>query len=608
MPHVEKYTQAQAGLILAHDLRAKSTSFRSADPQLEKNNLYFINCGYGLKQVRDESKIMLSQAREVQKKILDATPHAKRKDLVTIAEWVITCPKELRQEEQVPFLHAAMRFVEKRYGSHNVVAAAMHLDEPMAQPHLQITFVPVDKKGRVCARNVLTRKELQQFHPDLEKAMSKELGREIHILRENDNRTKVSKPLSQFKAETLKQEAECQMKKVATEKVKLDDEKKEIDKKTKELSSRENEINKKLDAAEKLADESASNKINEYQQLSFWARLKSSPIDFVYSVSKDLVKATSVREEKLNSRENELAKKSRDLDTRKRELDEKENEIEEKAKELNKRQSDLEKAEAAAKLKQEQQEKVLSEQSEIERSKLEKAAAAVKREQDQREKELAEQEITIREFVIAALSDRRKSEEENKAASESLEAVKKIETMIITEKNELEILKKERASWLPVEQANKQYAAEQKKANKNFNNYISAKKEAAQKNNVIFELRTKLSQIETNQNDVESLSTALKSEQTSRESAEASLKNITDYTKRLRSELRVKNQRLSLLKRYLSEDDKAIFKAYESQSEEKRAQTTLPTKFEEIKPSDEAIRQAKNSLKRPQTQTKDLTR
>lgn len=326
MPHVEKYTQAKINLILAHDLRAKNTEFRSADSSLEYKNIYYVNNGEELIQVRDEPKKMLSAARKYQEQLLQNTPHAKRKDLVTLGEWIVNCPKDIPQNDQIKFLKSSIEFVSERYGSRNIVSAAVHLDEPNAMPHLHITVVPVDKKGRICARNVFTRQELQHFHPDLERHASRALGYPVHILKDEDERSKVSLPLSQYKIKTKSEE---------------------LDKKEKALEKQSEEVAEKLETAENTvsnarisAMSAASARLENYEKTSALKRFFSDPRPFVRDMVVELEtaaeldrKAMDQREKELEIRELELEAEADDLRKEKDFREQEEYELEQRMKE-----------------------------------------------------------------------------------------------------------------------------------------------------------------------------------------------------------------------------------------------------------------------------------
>lgn len=150
------------------------------------------------------------------------------REINTMAGWIVSCPKELTtREEQDAFFRTTEDFLEQRYGRENVVQAIVHYDEGKREPvldpqtgepqrddqgkmitrlvcgspHLHFEFIPVRKidHGRehakqkydhrtdeydekVCADDVLTRKELRRFHPDLQAYLDKHLPFEAKVL------------------------------------------------------------------------------------------------------------------------------------------------------------------------------------------------------------------------------------------------------------------------------------------------------------------------------------------------------------------------------------------------------------------------------------------
>lgn len=96
-----------------------------------------------------------------------------RNDVKTMAGWIVTAPQDLAPERYDDFFCTTYDFLANRYGEENIVQAIVHDDEG-GQPHLHFCFVPVveDKKHeqgyKVCANDVLDRRELRNFHPDLQ--------------------------------------------------------------------------------------------------------------------------------------------------------------------------------------------------------------------------------------------------------------------------------------------------------------------------------------------------------------------------------------------------------------------------------------------------------
>lgn len=123
----------------------------------------------------------------------------KRADVNTLAGWVVTAPAELDTNEQLrEFFEETATFLTQRYGSENVISITCHFDEGkmehvkdrwggymkdengnvkkklvLGRPHMHFLFIPVaeDKKHKqgkkICAKSVLTRIDLQNFHTDL---------------------------------------------------------------------------------------------------------------------------------------------------------------------------------------------------------------------------------------------------------------------------------------------------------------------------------------------------------------------------------------------------------------------------------------------------------
>lgn len=128
-----------------------------------------------------------------------------RSDLNTMAQWVVTAPREIESYTDIKrFLEAVFDFLCERYGPENVISCEAHFDEGkteklkdrwtgnvikdkngkpkrrlvLGRPHLHFSFIPVvpDKKPKhnangfyekICANDLLNPIELQHFHQDL---------------------------------------------------------------------------------------------------------------------------------------------------------------------------------------------------------------------------------------------------------------------------------------------------------------------------------------------------------------------------------------------------------------------------------------------------------
>lgn len=115
----------------------------------------------------------------------------KRADVKTMAGWVVTAPKDLPVSLQRDLFTKVKDFFDGRYGRENCVSATVHMDEA-GRPHLHYGFIPVSN-GRICAKEVLTKTELRNLHPQLQSFLRKEgLPANVHtgITREQGgNRT-----------------------------------------------------------------------------------------------------------------------------------------------------------------------------------------------------------------------------------------------------------------------------------------------------------------------------------------------------------------------------------------------------------------------------------
>lgn len=103
-----------------------------------------------------------------------------RKDAVRMCACVLTLPRDVRAGDDGTFFDAAYRFLAGRYGEGNIVSAVVHRDE--TQPHLHYAWVPVTHDGRLCAKDVVDRADLQTLHPDLNAAVDAALGYHVSVV------------------------------------------------------------------------------------------------------------------------------------------------------------------------------------------------------------------------------------------------------------------------------------------------------------------------------------------------------------------------------------------------------------------------------------------
>lgn len=118
-----------------------------------------------------------------------------RKDSTRFVDTLITASPEFFKgksiKETAAFFQRAADFLIQRVGKENIISAVVHMDEKT--PHLHLTFVPLTKDNRLCAKEILGgRADLSrwqddfyshmiQAYPDLERGESaRETGRK-HI-------------------------------------------------------------------------------------------------------------------------------------------------------------------------------------------------------------------------------------------------------------------------------------------------------------------------------------------------------------------------------------------------------------------------------------------
>lgn len=169
MAHVQKFTKGHVQGLSIH-LERKTNNHSNKDIDVTRSHLNYDLCtkpGDTLTRLKDRLKHV----------------HCfNRADVKVCADWVVTLPeplKELPAHAQRRFFEATYAFLTHRYGGEqNVLSANVHNDE--TTPHLHFAFVPVvfDKKKqceKVSAKEVLTRKDLQDFHPALDTFLKQEI-------------------------------------------------------------------------------------------------------------------------------------------------------------------------------------------------------------------------------------------------------------------------------------------------------------------------------------------------------------------------------------------------------------------------------------------------
>lgn len=159
MAHVMKFTKASCGHMFAHfDRKAEHISNENLDR--ERTHL---NYNLATHQTMDQGEFVRKRCAEV---------HCQnRKDVNVMATWVVTVP-----------MHFA--FVPVKHG----------FKEDKKNPDISTEY------RKVSAKEVLNRRELQAFHPALQRYVERELGHEVSIL--NEATKEGNKSIEELKRQT----------------------------------------------------------------------------------------------------------------------------------------------------------------------------------------------------------------------------------------------------------------------------------------------------------------------------------------------------------------------------------------------------------------------
>jgi len=138
------HTFGQIGGLGKHLERERTTL--NADPELTWLNEHIVGSGNWIADV----KARLAVAPIVRKNAVLAIEYM----LTASPEWFAdgANSKELAQRRDA-WRDASMAWLRENHGTENVVAAILHRDE--TTPHIQALVVPIDDRGRLCARAFL---------------------------------------------------------------------------------------------------------------------------------------------------------------------------------------------------------------------------------------------------------------------------------------------------------------------------------------------------------------------------------------------------------------------------------------------------------------------
>ncbi len=199
MAHVKKFTKGAATRILEHCERVKD--------ETGKYRKYNSGSNIDDAKTKDNYSFLLNgkspSGKERLNEILAQTYVMNRKDVIVMADWVVSLPKDFQGDEH-SFFQACAAFVVRRYGKDSFVGGWVHKDE--STPHIHLCFVPRvydEKKDRwkVNAKTLLDRRELGDFQKSLEADLiSKGLVKKGQILNGVTKSTGGNKTIPELKA------------------------------------------------------------------------------------------------------------------------------------------------------------------------------------------------------------------------------------------------------------------------------------------------------------------------------------------------------------------------------------------------------------------------
>ena len=214
MAHVAKFAGPVALAEIGHCARTEKNANKNVDRDRTPENTYL----FPMDTPRGDQVVLETYQEDVadryKDRMKDVYVYGNRPDINTLCSLVVTCPREITDRaEQDKVMKAAVRFAADQVGAENVVAGCVHRDEPKAQPHVHVLFIPVvhdAKKDRdkVAANKIVTKKWLRELHPALSRYVSRELGREISMTSGITRELGGNRSISQLRYDTAEEAAE----------------------------------------------------------------------------------------------------------------------------------------------------------------------------------------------------------------------------------------------------------------------------------------------------------------------------------------------------------------------------------------------------------------
>lgn len=190
MASFEKYKSNQAKFVYNHGCRKSLSRDKHVDPSLSYLNYSFVSRDFSYLAER-----------------LAALSCSKRKDVNVMAELIVTLPKDFDGSSR-EFFEKVYEFCRLKYKEDNIIYAAVHCDEPKAEKHIHVGFVPTyydsKKKKAVVSYDRCVHRQLDKFHPQLSDFLQKHFGYDVGVL--NGATKDGNKSVDQLKTESALRE------------------------------------------------------------------------------------------------------------------------------------------------------------------------------------------------------------------------------------------------------------------------------------------------------------------------------------------------------------------------------------------------------------------
>ncbi len=189
---VQKFNKSEVGHMLTHYERGCSHYSNDNIDSTRTNMNYNLAPDRGISQ------------SDYLKKMLDNIYHSNKKDLILLADWSITAPKDLDSSSYKDFFQLSYEFCCNRYGhiagfdnpEDICISAYVHMDE--MTPHMHFAFCPIKKyedgSQKFRCKDVICRADLKSFHKELEYYLNKN-GVRCKLLNGNTIRDKYGRAL-----------------------------------------------------------------------------------------------------------------------------------------------------------------------------------------------------------------------------------------------------------------------------------------------------------------------------------------------------------------------------------------------------------------------------